>query len=85
MFLFLDDKRKELVKVALFIVPSQMSHHAEAEACDLVMEVEQLDQLIQEKILHFLTCAKGDNGIVITKLNFKSGRRGGVNCVKFFK
>ena len=58
----------------MFIVPSQMSHHAEAEACDLVMEVEQLDQLIQEKILHFLTCAKGDNGIVITKLNFKSGR-----------
>ena len=29
------------------IVPSQMSHHAEAEACDLLMEVEQLDQLIQ--------------------------------------
>lgn len=42
-----DDKRKELVKIALFIVPSQMSHHAEAEACDLVMEVEQLDQLLQ--------------------------------------
>jgi len=40
-------KRKELVDVARMIVPSQMSHHAEAEACDLLMEVEQLDQLIQ--------------------------------------
>ena len=59
-----------------------MSHHAEAEACDLVMEVEQLDQLIQEKILHFLTCAKGDNEIVITKLNFKRGG-GGELCQVF--
>jgi len=42
-----EDKRKELVNVARMIVPSQMSHHAEAEACDLLMEVEQLDQLIQ--------------------------------------
>ena len=43
----LEAKRKELVDVARMIVPSQMSHHAEAEACDLLMEVEQLDQLIQ--------------------------------------
>jgi len=42
-----EDQRKELVKVAMLIVPSQMKHHAESEACDLVMEVEQLDQLIQ--------------------------------------
>ena len=27
------------------IVPSQMKHHAESEACDLVMEIERLDLL----------------------------------------
>ena len=33
--------------MAKLIVPSQMKHHAEAEACDLLMEVEQLDDLQQ--------------------------------------
>merc|ERR1719209_1182518 len=36
-----------LVTLAKLIVPSQMKHHAEAEACDLLMEVEQLDDLQQ--------------------------------------
>ena len=36
-----------LVTLAKLIVPSQMKHHAEAEACDLLMEVEQLDTLQQ--------------------------------------
>lgn len=36
-----------LVTLAKLIVPSQMKHHAEAEACDLLMEVEQLDLLQQ--------------------------------------
>ena len=39
--------KANLVKVASLIVPSQMKHHAEAEACDLLMEVEQLDLLLQ--------------------------------------
>lgn len=42
-----DDLRKTLVTMAKLIVPSQMKHHAEAEACDLLMEVEQLDDLQQ--------------------------------------
>jgi len=42
-----DDLRKTLVTLAKLIVPSQMKHHAEAEACDLLMEVEQLDDLQQ--------------------------------------
>ena len=37
----------KLVNLAKNIVPSQMKHHAEAEACDLLMEVEQLDLLQQ--------------------------------------
>ena len=37
----------KLVNLAKNIVPSQMKHHAEAEACDLLMEVEQLDLLHQ--------------------------------------
>ena len=40
-----DDLRKTLVTMAKLIVPSQMKHHAEAEACDLLMEIEKLDQL----------------------------------------
>merc|ERR1719209_2831238 len=36
-----------LVTLAKLIVPSQMKHHAEAEACDLLMEVEQLGLLQQ--------------------------------------
>jgi len=39
--------RAGLVTLAKLIVPSQMKHHAEAEACDLLMEVEQLDTLQQ--------------------------------------
>merc|ERR1712117_536613 len=39
--------RNTLVTMAKLIVPSQMKHHAEAEACDLLMEVEQLDDLQQ--------------------------------------
>lgn len=41
------DTKKTLTDLAKNIVPSQMKHHAEAEACDLLMEVEQLDSLEQ--------------------------------------
>jgi len=37
----------KLVELAKKIVPSQMKHNTEAEACDLLMEVEQLDLLHQ--------------------------------------
>lgn len=41
-----DDIPKEsLSKIALEIVPFNMKHNAEAEACDLLMEIEKLDQL----------------------------------------
>jgi len=43
-----DSQAKErLIELAKSIVPSQMNHHAEAEACDLLMEVEQLPLLQQ--------------------------------------
>ena len=38
-------KKEQLMKLVEQIVPSQMKHHAEAEACDLLMEVERLDIL----------------------------------------
>ncbi len=38
-------KRDELMTLVKAIVPSQMKHHAEAEACDLLMEVEKLEML----------------------------------------
>lgn len=40
-------KKDQLMKLVTQIVPSQMRHHAEAEACDLLMEVERLDILIE--------------------------------------
>jgi len=40
-------EKEQLISLAKMIVPSQMNHHAEAEACDLLMEVEQLDTLQQ--------------------------------------
>jgi len=39
--------KTKMVEMAKNIVPSQMKHHAEAEACDLLMEVEQLSLLQQ--------------------------------------
>ena len=43
-----DTKRKEeLNKLIHDIIPYLMGHNAEAEACDLLMEVEKLDDLIQ--------------------------------------
>ncbi len=42
-----DRKKEELLAITKLIVPSQMKHHAEAEACDLLMEVELLDLLEQ--------------------------------------
>ena len=40
-------RKDQLIKLVMQIVPSQMKHHAEAEACDLLMEVERLDVLQQ--------------------------------------
>ena len=41
------ERKAALVSLVESIVPSQMRHHAEAEACDLLMEVEKLDLLDQ--------------------------------------
>lgn len=41
------DKKSQLLHLVQQIIPSQMKHHAEAEACDLLMEVERLDYLEQ--------------------------------------
>lgn len=38
-------RKDQLLNLVMQIVPSQMKHHAEAEACDLLMEVEKLDVL----------------------------------------
>ena len=41
-----DNEAKEnLLRMVREIVPSQMKHHAESEACDLLMEIERLDLL----------------------------------------
>lgn len=50
-------KKEQLMNLVTQIVPSQMKHHAEAEACDLLMEVERLDILKEfvdqvRKLLH---------------------------------
>jgi len=39
------ETKENLLKMVKEIVPSQMKHHAESEACDLVMEIERLDLL----------------------------------------
>lgn len=39
--------KKRLEDLVKEIIPSQMKHHAESEACDLLMEVERLDLLEQ--------------------------------------
>jgi len=39
------EEKEPLVKLALEIIPFNMSHNAEAEACDLLMEIEKLDEL----------------------------------------
>jgi 26S proteasome regulatory subunit N1 len=40
-----DDLRQKLVALARQIVVFNMAHNAEAEACDLLMEIEHLDLL----------------------------------------
>ena len=39
-------KKETLIALCKDIVPYHMTHNAEAEACDLLMEIEQLDLLI---------------------------------------
>merc|ERR1719150_3080919 len=39
------EKKSHLIDLVKQIIPSQMKHHAESEACDLLMEVERLDLL----------------------------------------
>lgn len=39
--------KEKLVQLARQIVPYNMAHNAEAEACDLLMEIERLDLLEQ--------------------------------------
>ena len=38
-------KRQQLSNLVQQIIPYQMTHNAEAEACDLLMEIEQLELL----------------------------------------
>ena len=40
-------KREQLTALVQQIIPFQMTHNAEAEACDLLMEIEQLEILEQ--------------------------------------
>ena len=40
-------KREQLSNLVKQIIPYQMTHNAEAEACDLLMEIEQLEMLEQ--------------------------------------
>ena len=37
--------KEKLLKMSKEIVPYHMDHNAEAEACDLLMEIERLDLL----------------------------------------
>jgi len=37
----------DLKQLALEIVPFFMTHNAEADACDLLLEIESLDDLVQ--------------------------------------
>merc|ERR1739848_29209 len=39
------EQKSQLIDLVKQIIPSQMKHHAESEACDLLMEVERLDLL----------------------------------------
>ena len=39
------DMKEKLLKMSKEIVPYHMDHNAEAEACDLLMEIERLDLL----------------------------------------
>lgn len=42
-----DQSTKELIDLALEIVPFFLKHNAEADAVDLLLEVESIDQLVQ--------------------------------------
>lgn len=47
--------RDKLILLTKQIVPYNMAHNAEAEACDLLMEIERLDlleQYVDENIYH---------------------------------
>ena len=39
-------RRDELTKIMHEVVPYLMGHNAEPEACDLIMEIEKLDELM---------------------------------------
>lgn len=41
------EKKKALLALARLIVPYLMSHNTEAEACDLLMEIEHMDFLLE--------------------------------------
>lgn len=60
-----DARRAELISEAHVIVPYHMQHNAEAEACDLLMEMEQLELLtsqdyvdkVKEKLTRVWVCS----------------------------
>ena len=43
------ERRQQLLSLTNDIIPFLMRHNAEADACDLLMEIEQLD-LIENKV-----------------------------------
>lgn len=53
------DEKEELIRIAKEIIPYNLDHNAEAEACDLAMELEHLD-LLEESVQtehHHRVCA----------------------------
>ena len=42
-----NERKERLHKLIKDIIPYLMNHNAEAEACDALMEIEQLDELVQ--------------------------------------
>ena len=53
-----EKKRQELLDLALLIVPFSLKHNAEADAVDLLLELESIDKLPQfvDKDTHARTC-----------------------------
>lgn len=54
-----EDRRAKLLELAKKIIPYNLSHNAEAEACDLAMELEHLELLEQyvDEDSHLRVCA----------------------------
>lgn len=80
-------QQETLLKLVKEIVPYNMAHNAEHEACDLLMEIERLDMLEDyiDENAYSKVCLYLTRYVKFSLFSYDNGARLTMSCFYFFK